>query len=567
MTGIGFHMIDWEIPKKVEEAEFILNMLMTFDVCQQLCVNQTYAIDIPTGETVYPVTYGPNGTNTTHNATAGMLHQTVPCLGIEFFPKWASALWNATSRTYDIHITALSDGPMNADHAELIVEIGTCGYYYVKGTPEAFVLNANETTVPCSFDKNLFQEDMCWEPIEDGNMYSTGSYFLAGSPGTGTFQPGPWEYALGNETLYDAHGNATGNFSDVIEFEAGAEIEILQDEVYVLGWNFKPGHGVSRDSFLQFSNGTCSPGSDGRIELFDTDITPTSPGPGYIVLEKPGVNACVAPAPRTPASSSDPELCVAPPIWGNSQRGDATTPTWCADPPWCAAKFSTRRTLAPCRTLTRPCAHSTQVKVDNTSRLPNDANHLGIAYITAPLSGKFRPEHQVPQKINREYTGCTDPDAINYNPYAFVDVAVEDCKYNCTFTWTPTNYNVQYAAAKASVSSFLPTAAGAASRGIMSAFDNDMTTSYHSNQGSPSKDNPVVIEYDFIELAPHEAIVQYSMSTRCCDSPLAGGDAPKSWTVHGSNDGATWDTIDTVEGESGWESVSVSSLLPLLLPQ
>ena len=108
---------------------------------------------------------------------------------------------------------------------------------------------------------------------------------------------------------------------------------------------------------------------------------------------------------------------------------------------------------------------------------------------------------------------------------------------------------------------------GCGPRGIMSAFDNDMTTSYHSNQGSPSKDNPVVIEYDFIELAPHEAIVQYSMSTRCCDSPLAGGDAPKSWTVHGSNDGATWDTIDTVEGESGWESVSVSSLLPLLLPQ
>ena len=130
MTGIGFHMIDWEIPKKVEEAELILNMLMTFDVCQQLCVNQTYAIDIPTGETVYPVTYGPNGTNTTHNATAGMLHQTVPCLGIEFFPKWASALWNATSRTYDIHITALSDGPVDGPNTELIAEIGTDGCYY-----------------------------------------------------------------------------------------------------------------------------------------------------------------------------------------------------------------------------------------------------------------------------------------------------------------------------------------------------------------------------------------------------------------------------------------------------
>jgi hypothetical protein len=281
------------------------------------------------------------------------------------------------------------------------------------------------------------------------------------------------------------HGpfGGVGNYSI---FEDDREIQIEEGQVYLLGWNLLEGHGTSRNSFLQFSNGSCSPSFSDRIRLFEPEISLDSPFPGYVVSEK---------------------------------------------------------------------LHNGTEVYDTTHALPNE-EHIGAAYVTAPLSGKFRPTPIPTHTTNKEFTGCTDPDAVNYNVHAFVDIAVEDCKYICEFTWTPTNYNVTYSAEKAASSSYLPhdILAGAPSRDIMAALDGSMQTSYHSNQGTPSKTNPVEIRYDFVELDDHQAIVQYAISSRCCDSPLAPVDAPKTWTVQGSHDGETWFELSSVQNETGWGS-------------
>jgi hypothetical protein len=254
MTGLGYVIQQWDMPEAVEEAEFILGYLMTFDVCQQLCINQTYSIEIPTGmfreahngsfvnatctgsAHSPPCAYSsgtdgcpegcnddglicsgtadvptcdldaatdgtaecPHGCTFTDSHTpwvnrSEIMHQQiVPCIGIEFFPKWASAIWNSSTRVYDIKMSTLEAGPIQPEEAELIVEVGTCGYYVVQSTPQVtFDYTTNTSITPCTWDHNLFDVDGCWEPIVPGKDYSTGSFFLAGSPGTGTFQPAP----------------------------------------------------------------------------------------------------------------------------------------------------------------------------------------------------------------------------------------------------------------------------------------------------------------------------------------------------------------------------------------
>ena len=555
MTGIGYELQSWEIPKAVEEAEFILGLLMTFEVCQQMCINQTYSIEMPTGEYIDahnasvdepstctgtadapPCVYAsgtdgcPEGCNDDGSTCSGtadapicdldaatdqtadcpdgctftdsytpwvnrseiMHEQIVPCIGIEFFPKWASAIWNASTRMYDIKQSAIEDGPVQAEEAEMIVEIGSCGYYHVKSTPAVtfdYSTNTNDDPLQLAPEpvrcRRLLEPDCRWAE------YSTGSFFLAGSPGTGTFQPAPWTYVLGNDTYIDPTDNSTvhgpfGGVGNYTVFEDDQEIEIEEGQVYLLGWNLLEGHGTSRNSFLQFSNGSCSPSFTDRIKLFDTSITLDSPAPGYSVSE---------------------------------MLYDGTEVT------------------------------------DTSYQLP-DAEHIGAAYVTAPLSGKFRPTAVRTHTTNKEFTGCTDPGAVNYNEHAFVDVAVEDCKYNCTFTWTPTDYDVTYSAEKALASSYLPhdILRGDPARGALAAFDGDMATSYHSNQGNPSEDNPVELQYDFVELADNQAIVQYAFSSRCCDNPLAGPDAPKSWTVQGSHDGTNWFELASEQDDTVWGS-------------
>lgn len=554
MTGLGFLLVDWSVPSAIEEVEFILDFVMTFDVCQQMCINQTYSIEIPSGVfreahnatsdvpaactgnadrpscayesgtdgcpegcdddgvtcsgTADPPTCDldvetdetaqcPQGCTFTASYTpwverSEILHeQTVPCIGIEFFPKWASVVWNASTRVYDIKQSTLEAGPVQAEQAETIVQIGSCGYYHVQSTPQAtFDSTTNTSATPCVWDRNLFNVDGCWEPIVGGSDYSTGSFFLAGSPGTGTFQPAPWSYILGNESFVNATDNTSmvdgpfggiGNFS---VFQGDQEVELEEGQVYLLGWNLLEGHGTSRNSFLQFSNGSCSPSFSDRIRLFDPAITPESPFPGYAVSEK---------------------------------LHDGT-------------------------------------EVFDTSHNLSNTSHIGAAYVTAPVSGKFKPTPILTRTTNTEFTGCTDPDAVNFNTHAFVDGG--GCKYTCEFTWTPTNYNVTYSAEKAVSSSHLPhdTRGGAPARDIMAAFDGAMATSYHSNQGTPSETNPVELQYDFVELGDHQAIVQYAISSRCCDSPLAGPDAPRAWTVQGSEDGKTWFELSSVQNEIDWGS-------------
>ena len=59
---------------------------------------------------------------------------------------------------------------------------------------------------------------------------------------------------------------------------------------------------------------------------------------------------------------------------------------------------------------------------------------------------------------------------------------------------------------------------------------------------------------DFVELADNQAIVQYAFSSRCCDNPLAGPDAPKSWTVQGSHDGTNWFELASEQDDTVWGS-------------
>jgi hypothetical protein len=170
--------------------------------------------------------------------------------------------------------------------------------------------------------------------------------------GTGTFQPAPWSYTLGNETITQpdnstVHG-AFGGVGNYTIFEVDDEVQIEEGQVYLLGWQLSAGHGSSRNSFLQFSNGSCSPGRmmddpggpSRRIHLFEPGMSLASPAPGYQV-----------------------EVVTA--------AGSV---------------------------------------VDQSFTLPNEQDHRGAAYVTAPLTGLFRPTPVVTHTTNKEFTVITKAD-------------------------------------------------------------------------------------------------------------------------------------------------------------
>ena len=451
-TGIRSLAVQWELPSSIDEAEFIVDELMSLAVCKELCGNNSQAHSKQLFSSQNNFT---NGTASAATNTSNPI-----CIGVEFSKSWASAIWNVTSRSYSLYGTAYDAGPHEPDVAELIAETGTCNVYYVSELPGG--------NSKCTIDDNLFELDGC-----SVNTYanSSGAYFLPGAPATGTFQAPPWTYVQGNESL----GNQS--YENYSIFSSTAQISLVEGEKYAVGWrlesavNRSANDTFTRDgTFLQVANSSCSPGKANatRLDLFDT-----SPG--------------------------------------------------------------------------------------HAGSMAGDENHTGIVILTSPATGVFQPRLLPVHDKFVSYTGCTDTRAMNYNEYALSDV--NNCIYNCSWAWTPVNLTINYTADRATQSSLLPNPSYGAGRSLMSALDDDPLSTYHSNQGTPSPLNPVLLAYDFDGLlAPDQAVVQYSMETRCCGHPYADEDAPLSWTFEGSDDASAWETLGSVDEAAPWaNSTGVSS--------
>ena len=102
--------------------------------------------------------------------------------------------------------------------------------------------------------------------------------------------------------------------------------------------------------------------------------------------------------------------------------------------------------------------------------------------------------------------------ALNYNEHAWVEPLASTCIYACRWGWLPSNWSslvgsLPFKPSRATSSSFLPNRAEGAMRHAFSAFDQDVLSTFHSNQGTPTLSNPVWIQYDFEELNLRESLL------------------------------------------------------------
>lgn len=63
---------------------------------------------------------------------------------------------------------------------------------------------------------------------------------------------------------------------------------------------------------------------------------------------------------------------------------------------------------------------------------------------------------------------------------------------------------------------------------------------------------PWILGYDF-GAGNEKIIVQYAVSSYPT-STQTNNRSPSNWTFEASNDGSTWDVLDTVAGETGWST-------------